>query len=163
MTQSTSPTSNASVVLRHNLDPKKFVYLWMKYVNGFNDAHHCTNCLRGKYSQLISKRNNPDFASMQRLVLNEQPADSYGALYLCGVAQKGYSTRSNYPHNLHAPIQPMAGESDTLEFEHWRLRIENGVFLPIRSESKLPVRYKKLPPEYTTCRIFRWAAGYRFK
>ncbi len=41
----------------HNLDPKKFVWLWMKYVRGTNLAHHCTNSLRGPYSKILSKHN----------------------------------------------------------------------------------------------------------
>jgi hypothetical protein len=35
--------------------------------------------------------------------------------------------------------------------------VTNGVFEPIPSESDLPKQYQTLPPEFTTCRIFRWA------
>ena len=40
-----------AVTLRHNLDPDAFTWLWMKYVRGLNNRHHCTNCLRGWYGK----------------------------------------------------------------------------------------------------------------
>jgi hypothetical protein len=61
-------------------------------------------------------------------------------------------------HNLHAAVLPRHGAQDTFAFEYWRLEVRNGLFLPIPAESELPERYQSLPPEYTTCRIFRWAA-----
>lgn len=61
---------------------------------------------------------------------------------------------------MHAPIQPEYGVRDTFRFEDWQLDVENGRFLPIIGEDELPEVYRRLPPEYTTCRIFRWAAGY---
>jgi hypothetical protein len=36
--------------------------------------------------------------------------------------------------------------------------VRNALFLRIPAESELPERYRTLPPEYTTCLIFRWAA-----
>ena len=47
--------------------------------------------------------------------------------------------------------------ADTFTFENWRLEACNDLFLPIPAKSELPERYRALPPEYTTCRIFRWA------
>lgn len=149
-----------AVAIEHNLRPEAFVWLWMKYATGFNDRHHCTNCLRGPYSKILSKPNNPQLGTTRRLVLDERPVSSYRALYICGVAARGYRNKQNYPHNLHAPIQPEYGASDTFRFEEWELRVENGRFLPIIAEEQLPARYRTLPPEYTTCRIFRWAAGH---
>jgi hypothetical protein len=120
-----------------------------------NSQHHCTNSLRGKYSKLLS-RHNPELGTTTALTLNEQPTGSYSFLYICGVIKKGYP-RTNYPHNLHAVIKPGSGETDEFEFENWRLRVTNGVFQPIPSELDLPQRYRELPPNFTTCRIFRWA------
>ncbi|QDV24638.1 hypothetical protein Q31a_29580 [Aureliella helgolandensis] len=131
------------------------MWLWMKYVTGVNDEKHCTNCLRGKYGKILSKHNTElEFTPM--LTLNEQPLDSFSAIYICGVIKKCYP-RSNYEHNLHTAIIPTAGRTDTFEFENWRLTVTNGLFEPIPSEVELPVSYRGLPPQFTTCRIFRWA------
>ncbi len=148
-----------SVILHHNLDPRKFVFLWMKYVRGVNLKHHCTNCLRGPYGKKLSKH-NAELISSTRLVLDEQPTGSYEALYICGVAQQGYRQKENYPHNLHAAVLPAPGLKDVFEFETWKLSIENGKFIKIPGEDALPPNLRALPPEYTTCRIFRFASLY---
>ncbi|MDW7712602.1 MAG: hypothetical protein SCH98_19225 [Deferrisomatales bacterium] len=54
----------------------------------------------------------------------------------------------------------MPGQISEFAFEDWRFTIENGLVLPIPAESELPERYRSLPPEYTTCRIFRWAVTF---
>jgi hypothetical protein len=141
--------------LKQNLEPARFMWLWMKYVAGVNDQYHCTNCLRGKYSKLLSKH-NPALDSTLNLTLDEQPNASYSFLYICGVLKKGYP-RTNYPHNLHAVIRPTLGKGDVFQFENWHLSVTNGVFETIPNENDLPERYRNLPPEFTTCRIFRWA------
>lgn len=141
--------------IHHNLVPRKFKWLWMKYVTCVNDAHHCTNCLRGKYSKVLSAH-NAELGTTPLITLNEHPSDSFSAVYICGVSKQGYPGK-NYPHNLHVAIRPQAGAHDLIEFEHWKLQIENGVLLPIPGENELPERYRKFAPEYTTCRIFRWA------
>jgi hypothetical protein len=143
------------IQLKHNLEPEKFMWLWMKYVTGVNDQYHCTNCLRGKYGRLLSKH-NLSLKSSPSLNLDEQPSGSYAFIYICGVLKKGYP-RTNYPHNLHAVIKPCADSNDELQFETWNLSVINGVFEQVPSEPDLPVRYRSLPPEFTTCRIFRWA------
>ncbi len=141
--------------LRHNLEPAKFVWLWMKYVFGINDQKHCTNCLRGPYGKVLSKH-NPRLDQMPILDLDEVPSDTYDYIYICGVFKKGYP-RSNYAHNLHAVIRPLENASDTLSFENWELAVTNGVFVPIPTVDQLPLRYKSLPDRFTICRIFRWA------
>jgi hypothetical protein len=143
------------VELQHNLEPAKFMWLWMKYVSGVNDQCHCTNCLRGKYGKFLSKH-NAGLASNRTLTLDEQPANSYYFIYVCGVIKKGYP-RTNYPHNLHAVIRPKVGSLDSYQFENWELGVTNGVFEPIPNESELPAQYRNFPPKFTTCRIFRWA------
>ena len=146
---------SSKIVLQHNLAPDEFVWLWSKYVTSVNHQYHCTNCLRGPYGKLLSKH-NPDLGTTPTLVLDEQPLGSFSFVYICGVIKKGYP-RSNYPHNLHAVIRPAAGERDDFRFEDWRLQVSNGVFERIPTESELPERYRSLPPNFTTCRIFRWA------
>lgn len=147
--------SNPIIRLHHNLEPEKFMWLWTKYVVGVNDQKHCTNCLRGKYGKILSKHNT-ELTSTPVLTLDEQPLDSFSAIDICGVIKKGYP-RSNYEHNLHSVIRPSTGSMDEFEFENWQLKVTNGVFEPIPSEAELPKCYRTLPPQFTTCRIFRWA------
>lgn len=144
-----------TVELHHNLLPSAFKWLWMKYVSGVNDKYHCTNCLRGRYGKTLSKHNE-QLANTSVVLLDEMPLESYAAIYVCGVINRGYP-RTNYAHNLHAVIRPSLGHCDEFSFENWHLKVKNGIFEPIPSESDLPEVYRSLPLEFTTCRIFRWA------
>jgi hypothetical protein len=150
--------SSSSIRLKHNLKPDKFMWLWMKYVKGFRDTHHCTNSLLGKYSSVLSKSKNPELESQTVLTLNEYEQNQFKALYICGVAKKGYSQKKNYPLNFHAAILPEPANIVKLNFLDWELEINNGRFLEIPVMEDLPNRYSALPEQYTTCRIFRWAA-----
>jgi hypothetical protein len=147
--------SASTVELQHNLLPSSFKWLWMKYVTGVNDKYHCTNCLRGKYGKTLSKHNE-QLATTSVVLLDEMPLESYSAIYVCGVINRGYP-RTNYVHNLHAVIRPFQGQCDEFSFENWHLKVKNGFFDPIPSENDLPEQYRSLPLEFTTCRIFRWA------
>lgn len=149
------PNQDMDVRLQHNLLPEKFMWLWMKYISAVNDEKHCTNCLCGKYGKLLSGHNQ-QLAKSPMLTLDEQPTGTYSAIYICGVIKKGYP-RTNYIHNLHAAIEPAPGKEDRFEFENWRFKVTNGIFLPIPNEDQLPAKYRQLPSEFTTCRIFRWA------
>jgi hypothetical protein len=84
------------------------------------------------------------------------PLESYSAIYVCGVINRGYP-RTNYVHNLHVVIRPSLGQCDEFSFENWHLNVKNGIFEPIPGENDLPEQYRSLPLEFTTCRIFRWA------
>lgn len=142
----------------HNFDSDQFMWLWAKYVRSFNEKYHCTNSIRGPYSQKFSKH-NPEFNSPLAVVMDEQPLNSYHAVYICGVSKQGYSTKANYPHNVHVAIRPETGAEEKWSFEKWVLNIRNGRLLPIPAkEEDLPTRYRSLPSEYTKCRIFRWSA-----
>jgi hypothetical protein len=148
------------IILEHNLDPRRFKWLWAKYVRGVNDAQHCTNSLRGPYSKKFSKL-NPGFAAGARVTFDEQSPASFQAIYICGVSSRGYPRRENYLHNLHAAIIPTLGAEDAWEFDKWRLRITNGVFSQIPALEQIPECYRTLPDPYTTCRIFRWAVQHK--
>jgi hypothetical protein len=142
----------------HNSNPDQFMWLWAKYVTGFNEKYHCTNCIRGHYSRKFSK-NNPKFARSSALLMDEQALGSYRAIYICGVSKHGYSKKTNYAHNVHVAICPDVGATEEWMFEEWTMRIRNGRLLPIPAkQDNLPVQYRGLPDEYTTCRIFRWSA-----
>ena len=145
-----------TVKLTHNLKGEAFMWLWAKYVRAVNDQKHCTASLRGPYSTRLS-RHNPDLATTPTLHLDEIPQSEFKTIYICGVARNGYVAKKNYPFNLHTVIQPQPGAKDSFAFDGWELCVENGTFLPIPGEAELPERYRNLPPEYTTCRIFGWA------
>lgn len=148
------------IEISHNLEPRDFVWLWAKYVTGFNPRHHCTNSIRGRYSRKLSKHNK-ELTTSGVVVMDECHPDSYRAIYLCGVAKNGYAKKTNYEHNLHAAICPQPGAVETWSFEKWHLQVRGGAFLYIpASAEELPPRYRGLPPEYNTCRIFRWSACY---
>jgi hypothetical protein len=148
--------SDGAIIIEHNLDPARFMWLWAKYVRGVNETKHCTSCLRGWYSKRLSAH-NPELRETARLVLDERDPSEFFALYICGVAKQGYSRRLNYPHNLHAAMLPAPGRRDRFRFEEWELEVTNGVFDPIPALEELPPRLGALPEEFTTCRIFRWA------
>jgi len=146
------------ITITHNFDPAKFVWLWSKYVIAFNPKHHCTNSIRGWYSRRLWK-GNPHLREEQTIPLDEHPDGSYRAIYICGVSTVGYRSHANYPHNVHAAVLPAADQQDSWQFENWRLTVEGGRFLPIpASPDELPPRFRSLPDEYVSCRIFRWAA-----
>lgn len=158
-----------AIALEHNLTPESFKWLWAKYVRAPNTAKHCTASLRatsfrgpsGKlspYSLVFSKASNPLLGNMPRLALNECSLGSFAAIYICGVSALGYSSKTNYAHNLHAAIIPWPGATDSFEFEKWTLRVENGVFTRIPGPEDLPEELRHLSGHFTTCRIFRWAA-----
>jgi len=139
--QRTQPgLANAPIKLVHNLTGDKFVWLWAKYVSGVNDQYHCTNCIRGPYSKMLSKH-NPDLPAQREIVLDEVDPNRFKAIYICGVSNNGYSRKANYDHNLHAAVLPKPGQSDRFTFESWRLSVENGLFLPIPKEEALPKPY----------------------
>ena len=148
------------IEITHNFDPSQFMWLWSKYVTGFNDAYHCTNSIRGSYSKKLSK-GNPELPRTPTLVMDEQRVGTYRALYICGVSKHGYSSHKNYPHNVHMAVLPEPGSEDSWEFENWKMSLKGGRFLPIpQAVEDLPKKYRLLPDEYTTCRIFRWAASH---
>lgn len=147
---------NHEIKIGHNFDGKKFKWLYAKYAYGANPNHHCTNAIKGKYSKKFS-RNNKAFVPEQTIVLDEYKELGWDAIYICGVSTKGYAKHENYPHNVHVAILPAPGEKDEWSFEDWSMTVENGRFEYVISEEELNPKYKILPEEYVTCRMFRWA------
>jgi hypothetical protein len=148
------PTS--PIVIRHNFTPDAFMWLWAKYVVGFNERYHCTNCLRGRYSHRFSKAKNPNLATEQEIVFDEH--SGHRAIYICGVARKGYSGKKNYEHNVHLAIVPDLKATSRFHFEHWRVEVECGKVIPIPALEDLGPELRRLPDPYTSCRIFRWGS-----
>ena len=146
------------IIIRHNFTPDAFMWLWAKYVVGFNERYHCTNCLRGRYSHRFSKAKNPRLATEQQIMFDEH--SGHRAIYICGVARSGYSSKKNYEHNVHLAIAPAPKLVTRFEFEQWSVAVENGKVLRIPTANELPLPMQGLSDRFTTCRIFRWAAGY---
>ncbi len=148
------------IEVEHNFDPSKFRWLWAKYVTGLNVRYHCTNCITGRYSKQFSKH-NPLLRSSGTVSFDEQPAESFKAVYICGVSSLGYQKHRNYPHNIHVAIAPCEGAEDDWSFENWKVRIRNGRQIAIpQTAASLPESCCSLGSEYTTCRIFRWAVTF---
>lgn len=144
------------VLLTHNFDGARFRWLYAKYASGCNPTHHCTNAIRGRYSRRFTRLSS-EFRPGQTIALDEFPTDTWDAIYICGVSADGYSRHTNYPHNVHVAILPRSGATDTWLFENWTMSVENGVFERVISEGELNSKYKSLPREFVTCRMFRWA------
>lgn len=148
------------VTIQHNFTPDDFMWLWAKYVFGFNERYHCTNCLRGPYSARFSKAKNPRLADDHTIEFDEHAG--HQAIYICGVARKGYSSKKNYEHNVHLAIQPSPGRRSSFAFEGWQVDVEDGEVLSIPGTNALTERFQQLSPAFTTCRIFRWASCFPF-
>lgn len=147
------------IILTHNFDGSKFMWLYAKYAYGANPEHHCTQAIRGRYSKKFN-RLRESFKPGQKIVMDEFPELGWDAIYICGVSKNGYSKHLNYPHNVHIAVIPKPGANDTWNFENWEMTVENGVFEGVISEDELDEKYKSLPEEYVTCRMFRWAVDH---
>ena len=150
---------DTEIRIQHNFDSSKFMWLYAKYACGANPQKHCTNAILGRYSKTFSKH-NPEFLPGTEVVLNEYPELGWDAIYICGVSKKGYSTHKNYPHNVHVALVPAPGENDQWAFENWVMTAKNARFEYVISEEDLEEKYKSLPGQYVTCRMFRWAVSH---
>lgn len=153
--------------ITHNIDPTKFKFFWTKYVREGDLRYHCASCVKGSWSKKFSAAWNVGedgkyLPFEETISFDEQPVGSYKAIYICGVRKEGFSTKKNYPHNVHIPIIPVDGADDHYDFEDWHITIEGGKVLPIPGENQLPERFFKSPYDHHhyTCRIFRWMVGF---
>lgn len=117
------------VEIEHNLDEKKFKWLWAKYVKGGNIERHCTGCLIGPYSKKFSGATNKELLTQPIIQMNE--CSDFEAIYFCGVLKEGYLNKNpeknNYRHNVHFIVLPQSGNSDVWEFENWKVTVKNGI------------------------------------
>jgi len=148
--------STCPIIIRHNFQPNDFMWLWAKYVVGFNDRYHCTNCLRGRYSHRFSKSRNPRLAHESEITFNEHAG--HRAIYICGVVRKGYSVKKNYEHNVHLAIVPASKATARFQFERWVVEVECGKVLTIPRLEDLDLEAQQLPTPYKSCRIYRWGS-----
>lgn len=127
-----------------------FMFLWLKYVIGFDERHHCAKCLLGRQSKIMMpwpKANRPA-GFVREATLDEMECNAY---YLCGVSSRGYAD------NLHVPFEASPGEIVEFEDDNIKVYIEGAARLPIK-----PVNLPHLGRAYTTCRNFQFG-WHRFK
>lgn len=156
------------VTIRHNIDPTKFKFFWTKYVREGNLSHHCAACVKGSWSKKFCAAWNKDESTgesvpfQSEITFDEFPEDDYKAIYICGVFKSGFATKKNYPHNVHLPIVPKEGATDTFDFDGWHFDIDGGYVDRIPAEKELADRFFNPPYDhhFYTCRIFRWMVGH---
>lgn len=152
------------VEIEHNLDEKKFKWLWAKYVKAGNINRHCTGCLVGPYSKKFSGTTNKELLLQPAMLMDE--CNDFEAIYFCGVLKEGYLNKNpdknNYRHNVHFVVIPQLGNSNVWEFENWKVTIKNGILERIPKIYELDNSLFKFPYDahYFTCRIFRWMVGH---
>lgn len=152
------------VEIEHNLDEKKFKWLWAKYVKAGNINRHCTGCLVGPYSKKFSGTTNKELLLQPAMLMDE--CNDFEAIYFCGVLKEGYLNKNpdknNYRHNVHFVVIPQLGNSNVWEFENWKVTIKNGILERIPKTYELDNSLFKFPYDahYFTCRIFRWMVGH---
>lgn len=118
----------------------RYLYLWLKYVTGFDISNHCATCLEGHYSKLLPYRRRLEPGQRFEGLLNEHQAPY---VYLCGVTP-------SYPENLHIPMRYKQGH--TVEYEDANIVVKA---LHAERLSIEPVDLP-LPSAFTTCRNFQF-------
>lgn len=154
------------ITIHHNFEPKRFMWLWAKYVKAGNIDKHCTACMIGAYSKKFSETSNPKMHEQTTIVMDEVSEGEYEAIYFCGVLKAGYlhknPLKNNYRHNVHFAIRPIKDAHDVYKFENWKVEIEGGMLERIPSTYELSDRFFQPPynSHYYTCRIFRWMVNH---
>jgi hypothetical protein len=119
---------------------RKYRYVWLKYVRGFDLAQHCARCLVGTYDERINK----DTLHYSDLAL---PASPY--YYFCTVYQ--------YATNIHLAFEEAPGEVIEIDDPRYSIRIENARqihFDDSHIDRSLPQAEKKA---FSTCRNWQFA------
>jgi hypothetical protein len=122
----------------------EFMYLWLKYVVGYNLDVHCAKCLIGKYSKAISS----SIKVVEALQLTEHYAKAY---YLCGVS-KPYK----YNKNFHLAFKFKEGSNIEVNSNGIKIYIKNAEQITI---TKLD-NYNHLngnDSKFNTCRNWQFA------
>lgn len=126
--------------------------LWLKYVAGFDPAHHCQRCLLGPSEGALYKRLRPGapMALMQPGGIGVGP---YDALYLCGVHASW-----SWAKNLHLVAIPDRGAIASWPNEDnpaFRIYGARRIEIP-----DLPLDHDGRSKEFTTCRNWRFGVAY---
>jgi len=124
---------------------RDFRSLWLMYVTGFNERHHCQACLKGKKPRRFKyDRNTIEIPAHVSFVLDEFAAPF---VYLCGVTPQ-------YEDNLHIAMR--RNPSHRIDYRDHRIAVSvsHAQRLPI-----IPVDADK-PVAFLRCRVFQF--GYRY-
>ena len=128
------------VVIRELKLKKKYHFVWLKYVTGFNLKQHCAKCLLGEYEKRIT-RDVLEYADVEL-----PPSDYY---YFCTVGR--------YVDNIHLAFVAAPGERIDIDTRYFRAVIENArriEFDDSRIDQNLPEAGRK---EFYTCRNWQFA------
>lgn len=121
-----------------------YIFLWLKYITGFDITKHCAKCLTGNYSKLIQYRSQ----KVGKIYEGELSEYETPYAYLCGVTR-------NYDDNLHIAFKKSQGEIIAYEDKNVSVSIENAQKLIIP-----PVAGKSFSVEQQSCRNFQF--GYHY-
>jgi len=124
-----------------------FQFLWLKHVSGFDQRHHCYDCLVGKRSEIIRlnawKKYPAGFAAEGKI---EEPGPY---AYLCGVVPPATGITAN----VHILMEP--DETSEITYEDANIRVvvtgmRRLVIQPLPEEVQ-----RALPELYSRCRNFQ--------
>lgn len=138
------------VIINRMKVESKFMYLWLKYVNGVDLKVHCAKSLLGEYSKKISTSTKEIDEPIE---LNEAECKAY---YLCGVS-KPY----NWSKNFHLAFKEKDGARISIERNGILIEIENAEEIPISAEYINPLDPNANKKAYYTCR--NWQFAYMMK
>jgi len=129
------------MVLIESLEIKrKYQYVWLKYVNGFNLSMHCARCLKGTYD----KRINRGMLTYGNL---ELPPSPY--YYFCTVWQ--------YEMNIHLAFAEAEGESIFIDDDRYSVAIKNARQIKFDNSRIDPNHPCAKITAYNTCRNWWFA------
>ena len=123
---------------------KRFRYLWVKYVTGFDLSQHCARCLKGKYSRVFPFREH--ITEAHDFDLNEA---EYNYIYICGVTDK-------YEENLHIVLVP-SEETFTYDDGETSFVIEGATRIQIVQQRSYYLEPTGDLKEFYTCRNWQFA------
>ncbi len=124
---------------------REFRWLWLMYVTGFDERHHCQACLKGNKSRRFKyNRSTITVPAEFSFPLDEFPARF---VYLCGVTAR-------YEDNLHIAMKP--SPTHQLDYGDGRIKVSvsNAERVPI-----FPLNVDK-PSKFLRCRVFQF--GYQY-
>jgi hypothetical protein len=144
-------TLEVSGTPKSNRRSNGFDFLWAKHVSGINPTQHCFACLVGPKERMIKRGMVDGIYPIHMLA---------PFFYICGVAPFSAPHRSperaaSLGRNFHFAIQYQSGAQAIADtFNGIRFVAHDAVRIPI---TPLPLGWKGLGVEFTTCRNFQFA------
>jgi hypothetical protein len=144
-------TLEVSGTPKSNRRSNEFAFLWSKHVFGINPTNHCAACLVGPFDRTIRR------GMVDGIYPIKMRAPFF---YICGVAPFSAPHRSperaqSLARNFHLAVKHMAGSQAMAEtFNGIRFIVHDAERVSI---APLPLGWRGLGPEFTTCRNFQFA------